>query len=217
MRRWPRNVLLVALAVGITLGLLIWAKADSGTKAVDLGAGLVATGAFGGILVFLERELSHRIGRATEDIQAISPVGDPLPDSGRAVTTAQLSSGRPRSFSAEFVGWMRDENRIDASQVRLRVLCDGEYFQFFTGVVSGPALRMAIHGSEQMGLDQYKRGCIYAAVSGIQLLVEEGFEPLDEPLNAVELLVDSDVAERRARLEPNEPIEDGAAVGTWVG
>ena len=132
------------------------------------------------------------------------------------MATAEMTSGSSRQFSVEFAGWERDGNRIDAKQVRLRVFCDGEYFQFFTGVVPGPALHAATRG-ERMGLDQYKRGCVNATVLEIQRLVAEGFEPLDEPHNAVEILVDSDAAERLTRLEPDEPIEEGTVVDTWVG
>lgn len=45
----------------------------------------------------------------------------------------------------------------------------------------------------------------------------EGFEPGDKPHDAVEILVDSYAAEHRALLEPDEPIEEGTEVGTWVG
>lgn len=101
--------------------------------------------------------------------------------------------------------------------MRLRVLCDGEYFQFFTGVVSGQALDMAVNGGERTDKDQYKRGCVSATVSEIQRLVAEGFKPLDDPYKPWEIQVDPDVAERYARLEPDEPIEECTEVGTWVG
>ena len=44
---WAVRVVIGLSVLGILVGLLMWAQADSGTKAVDLGSGLVATGLFG--------------------------------------------------------------------------------------------------------------------------------------------------------------------------
>jgi hypothetical protein len=195
----------------------MWAEADSGTKAVDLGAGLAATGTFGAILVFLERELSERIDRAKVEIQATAPVASPDPDSQEVASPTVKPAGPSRQYSAEFAGWIRDNNRIDASQVRLRVRRDGEYYQFFTGVVSGPALRVAVHGSENLTLDQFKRGCVSATLNAIQQVLSDGFEPLDDPTKAVEILIDSALAERLAHAQPNERLKEGTEVLEWLG
>lgn len=66
--RWAVPVVLCLSLLGLAVGLLMWGQADTGTKAVDLGSGLSATGFFGLPSVGLDRALGARVAQGTEAV-----------------------------------------------------------------------------------------------------------------------------------------------------
>lgn len=213
------------IGVALVAGGVLWARADSQTKAVDLGAGLVSAGVFGVLLVLFERALSlqaSRIERTVELGAAPPPPLDtsppprgtePPPAEERSIDGERVS---PHTiFTVEREGWIRDSSRIDADQVRLRVFADGEYFQFFIGVVAGIDFRPAIHGPTNITLAQFRRAFTELTVEQIRQVISIGDAPRSDPTEAIELFPDAEEAARRARHIQDRDYEEGEVVGRW--
>src|SRR5690606_9319723 len=114
--------------------------------------GVIVTAGLGLMLLWAESALVARtddVRRVTSMAATPPPAVDPQrprvdamhPDETAAIDKSSADAAaapiteQQRLFTAEFAGWMRDTTRVDASQVRLRVFEDGDYFQFFTGTV----------------------------------------------------------------------------------
>lgn len=213
------------IAIALVAGGILWAKADSQTKGVDLGAGLVSAGVFGVLLVLFERALSQqasdiertvKLGAAPEP-----PIDNPPPGRGiaRSGVDETPSLGRPTSasrvFTVEREGWIRDSSRIDADQVRLRVFTNGEYFQFFVGVVAGTDFRPAIHGPANITFAQFRRAFTDATVEHIRRVIRTGDAPRPDPTQAIEVFPDAREAAQRARYIEDRDYEEGQVVAQW--
>lgn len=233
--RWMRSlrdrpfVIVCSGLIGVALlaGGVLWARADSQTKAVDLGAGLVSAGVFGVLLVLFERALSlqaSRIERSVELGAAPSPALDtspPLRGSQPPLADEGSIDPGPVSLQAVFTvereGWIRDSSRVDAEQVRLRVFADGQYFQFFVGIVAGIDFRPAIHGPTNITLGQFRRAFTDLTVEQIRYVIGTGGVPRSDPTEAIELFPDAAEAARRARHIEDRDYEEGEVVGRWGG
>lgn len=215
----------VLIGGALVAGGVLWARADSQTKAVDLGAGLVSAGVFGVLLVLLERALSlqaSRIERTVELSAAPPPALDtsPPPRGTESPPVDERSIDRERGspptiFSVEREGWIRDSSRIDADQVRLRVFADGKYFQFFIGVVAGIEFRVAIHGPTNITLAQFRRAFTELTVEQIRHVISMGDAPRSDPTEAIELFPDAAEAARRARHIQDRDYQEGEVVDRW--
>lgn len=225
--QWAVRVVLGLSLLGITVGLLMWAQADSGTKAVDLGSGLVATGFFGLLFIGLERALGARVTESTEAVGGLLPKGADTHDDGapedsgdapRPTAVAPPLEQFPHEYHAEFVGWQVDHSRVDASQVRVRIYRDEEYFQFFTGVVPGIVVEILGRGGPDGISPRLQRACARVVVRAAKERIVDGSVPLADPSNASEVLLSHDaieVAMRRGGLK-DEPMVEGDELERWV-
>jgi hypothetical protein len=215
------------IVVVIALGGTLWVGADNQTKAVDLGAGLVSAGVFGVLLVLLERALAQqgerierRVGLSAAPPPAVDASAATRSSEGEQTPEAVVNGGPPdtrRLFTVEREGWIRDSSRIDAEQVRLRTFADGQYFQFFTGILSGTDFRLAIHGPSQITLAQFRRAFTDITVELVRHAVSIGKAPHSDPTVAIELFPDAAEAARRARHVEDHDYEDDEVVAQWQG
>lgn len=149
---------------------------------------------------------------------------DPAPEASASGAREEhepaTSPGQPpRQFKAVVDKWMRDTSRIDADQLRLRVLCDDDYFQFFTVIVPGTDLRTSIHGASADGvtLPQMHRAIGELAVEQVRQKIIDGDAPRsDDPTIAIELFPDVGQAVRRASSQSDEDHTPGETIETWT-
>jgi hypothetical protein len=211
---------------GVVVGFAMWVQADSGSKAVDLGSGLVATGLFGLIFIGLERALAARLQEGTDTVSGLLPGGPELRDEdvdlagqGGPIKRPQPGGSSadpyPHEYSAEFAGWQRDGSRVDAYQVRVRVYRDRRYFQFFTGVVPGMAVD---HLASGVSLTAIQRASALETVRIARERILQGVVPLDDPISASEVLVQPEALEMLVRRQPadGEALQEGDRFDTWL-
>jgi hypothetical protein len=143
------------------------------------------------------------------------------PDSGTDVSTSAKSrQNSPGRFTAVVDKWMRDSSRIDADQLRIRVLHDDKYFQFFTAIVPGTEFRVGVHGIEAAGVTfpQFQRAIGELAVEQIKQAVADGTAPRDgDQTVALELFPDVQTAVRIARGLEDKELVNGEVIGSWIG
>lgn len=223
--REPRVPVTVG-AVIVGVGVWMWWIADSGTKGAELGAGLIATGVLGFLLLWVERALAARtddIGRAVGRAAAPPPAVDERSDlpSMEPASSDQVTNEphrpiptgeRPRRFTAELIKWGDDTSRIDAKVFALRVRADGEYFQFFTGIVAGLDLRLT---PTSITVNRLQRALIDQTASLARSVIERGGAPLENPDQAIEVHPDISEAARAALHAPDVAYEVGEQVAEW--
>lgn len=226
--QWAVRFVVGLSLLGIAFGLLMWAQADSGTKAVDLGSGLVATGFFGLLFIGLERALSARVAEGTEAVGGLLPKGAEAHDevappeigkeSARPAPVAPPGEQFSHEYHAQFAGWQVDGSRVDASQIRVRIYRDGDYFQFFTGVVPGSVIDVLVRGRAGGSMSRLQRACAAATLRGARDRIVEGSVPLPDPTNASEVLLSYDAVDAalRRRGPKDAPLDEGEELERWL-
>ena len=225
--QWAVRVVLGLSLLGIAVGFAMWAQADSGTKAVDLGSGLVATGFFGLLFIGLERALSARVAEGTEAVGGLLPKGADVRDDAATASDGDAAT-RPKpvappleqfshEYHAEFAGWQVDRTRVDASQVRVRIYRDGDYFQFFTGVVPGSVIDVLVKGRAGGSMHRLQRACAAVTIRSAKERIVEGSVPLPDPTNASEVLLSHDAVDAAIRRgDPKDALlEEGEELDRW--
>jgi len=201
---WHYAVL--GLALVLALGLCLFLLGDDGSKAAALGTTLVGSVVVGSVLIVFERGLAARteaVVRTVSLAAAPTPARDvPEPTPSRPVSEASeerdLDVKRRRHFTVDYGGWTRDARRVDAFQLRLRVLVDGEYFQFFTIVIPGNDVTATVQ-SRGVTLSRFRRALIDVALALIIESIRQGEAPrADDPSLAIELRPSTDQARRLA-------------------
>lgn len=217
------------VSVLLLAGAILWVTGSDGTKQAELGAGLVSTGVFGLLILLIERALYEQtvevdrkaslaaVPQPAKDTAIDAPDTSEPPSRREEEPVTSVSPPRHR-FKVMVDTWMRDSSRIDADQLRLRVLRDGEYFQFFTAVVPGTELRTAIHGAGADGitLAQLRRAIGDLAVELVRQTIIDGNAPrLDDRTIAIELFPDVHHAVGLARYRRDQDHEHGDVIAEW--
>lgn len=202
-----------------------------GSKEADLGAAIVSTGLFGVLLIIFERALSAHTRQVERkvDLAAAPPPSvdrsrarpadtedDGPEDASRRAPTRDEGRGVQRRYSVEREGWVRDGSRIDAEQLRLRSFKDGEYFQFFTGIVPGMDFRVAIRGPTNITLAQFRRAITDLTAELVRKEITNGRAPLEDPTIAIALFPDVREAARQARYVDDTDYQDNEVVTSWI-
>jgi hypothetical protein len=232
----------LALLLVIAGGLWLWKDASDGSKQADLGAGLVSTGGMGLLLVYFERTFvgESRNIRSAVSLGAAPPeydtggeahsvhVEDHLGITDQVevvvtdtdqfkVTETEHIERVPRLLRVQYDGWQRDTLRIDASSARLRVLNeDGTRFQFFTALVSGIGLRVALGSARGVTVRQFRRAFADLAVDSIRQAITDGDVPLNDTSMAFEVFPDADQAARSARSVEDREYEEGEIIAEFL-
>jgi len=110
-------------------------------------------------------------------------------------------------YVIELDTWMRDQSRVDAWQVRLRVWRNGQYFQFFTVVVPGIDLATDVSNKDQDFQKRFWQWLAVDAVDAIKQAILANRAPLPNPDNAIELRGDVRKAVSQARSQTALPIK----------
>jgi hypothetical protein len=125
----------------------------------------------------------------------------------------------PHEFHAEYGGWQRDGSRVDAYQVRLRVFRDGQYFQFFTGVVPGITVHVLNEDQSDAAVaDRFRRACAHATIRTAKEQIAQGQVPLVDATNASEVLLAPEAIEASMRKTPKSstPLVEGEELDRWL-
>jgi hypothetical protein len=212
---------LVVLAIVVTAGAVLWVFGNDSSKTSALGTTLMGSGVVGAVLVFVERALSART-EAVEKTVGLGPAPPPITDT----SSPEPDAGPPaegerherpegeRHFAVRYMGWDRDTSRIDAYLVRLRVLKNSDYFQFFTAIIPGFDVVLA----EESGtptMRQFRRAFTDVAVEQIRQRIERGEAPLNDPNRAIELQPDPDEARRQAGSADDIEYAEGEIVAEF--
>lgn len=224
-RALPR-IIGAAAAVALLAGLAMWIGADDGTKQADLGAGLVSSGLFGLLVLVLDHTLS-RGARELDRKLSLAATASPAHDDPDPSVAPEVDALIPRpseaaplasTFEAWSDGWQRDTGRIDADQLRIRVLRDSKYFQFFTAVIPGGDFRRHTRAPQVngVGYGQFQRAIAQRAVEQIRQRITDGEAPSPgDPTTAIELFPDCEAAAREARGLDNAEIVAGERIAQW--
>jgi hypothetical protein len=209
--------------------LSLYAFASSGEKQADLGGALVSAAVIGVLVVYFERSFRREtteIRRDTTNIQdavdksaAPQPAVDveaPEPQAAdREAVVADEAEGvtptsGPQKYTVQYLGWQFDSSRVDAQQARLRVLREnGTYFQFFTAIMSGIAIRTALGFASGITAAQFRRAVAVMGSEQARAAIRARRAPLDDPTIAIELFPKVDEVIRRSPLEEDREFDEG--------
>jgi hypothetical protein len=177
----------------------------------------------------LRRAVDDDLGRVAVTALHVNPHGTPrqtrvlcrfevdvppgfVPFDGPDFVEIDVVSREPHNYKVEFDGWKRDSSRVDASQARLRVYADGNYFQFFIATVAGID---AVSAERSPGVTRagFRRAITDLAVEIIKAAIVAGDAPrLDNRLAAIELFPRADEAVRRATQVGGLDYQEGDVV-----
>ena len=106
------------------------------------------------------------------------------------------------SYSVAFLGRENPCRDRDACAVRLRVVCDHSYFQFFRAVAPG----IDVARLQPRPGDDWWKALAMLAAREVENVIRAGFHPLADPTEAVLIAVDANEAHRVSRA--GEPLVD---------
>jgi hypothetical protein len=116
------------------------------------------------------------------------------------------------TYTIRCLGPVATARDIDGKEIRLRVSADGEYFQFFRAIASGPALAVL----QPAPGEDFWNAFLGLACRSIEEEIRAGFRPLSDPMTAAIIRPDVDEAQRVSRSgrvsRPECPREE-----TWNG
>jgi hypothetical protein len=204
------------IILAFVVGLMTYLRASDGTKQADAGAGLLATGVFGLLLLLFEQAISLQAREIRETV-AVSAAPPPAMDESPPGIVRRPDRTQVNRYKVQYDGWQRDTSRVDASQVRLRLLNeDDSYFQFFTGIVPGIDTRLTLGSARNMSTAQFRRAVTGLAVELIREAIANGLTPLDDPTIAVEVFPNAEEAARHASQLEDREYGDGEIVAELV-
>jgi hypothetical protein len=240
MRPMVRVACFSALGVAACVGVAFYVTASNGTKQADFGTALMSAAVIGVLVVFFERSLRRettQIRRDTSHLQdAVEksaapppevdvPPPDVLPvdlstgvERGVRETASGASLSARQQYKVQYDGWQRDSRRIDAYQARLRVLReDGIYFQFFSAVMSGIAIRTGLGTENGLTAATFRNAVADVGSELARQAISERRAPLDEPTVAIEVFPDPEQVMQRATVaRPTEYGEGEVFTTIWA-
>jgi hypothetical protein len=209
---WRLVAGLSAAAVAVALPLTLWVASDKGSKEAELGSSLLSGVVVGLALLLAERLFTRAaIQRDINSALLASTTPEPAKDTPQpqvATPLPPLGDTQLHAYDVTYAGSQRDTSRLDAQQVRLRVLRDGEYFQFVAVPVPGPKFRAVIGMLPNVSIGQFWRAVAEEAGRYIEDATRRGEIPLPDPIQAYEILVNIEEVGRKAQYAEEVVDED---------
>jgi len=116
-------------------------------------------------------------------------------------------------IQAVYEGWQRDTSRLDAVQIRIRLLLNGDYFQFLTVVIPAPELRRLVGSDQHVTREQLWWHIAQESKTQVWEAAASGEIPKSNPTMAYELELFEDQLERAVRQARRDATKREARVG----
>lgn len=213
-------IVVAALLVVVGTGIGLFVLGSSSSKISDLGTTLIGSALVGAVLVLLEQALAGRADQSERKIIAFGAaatatdlVEEPVVPVEAAAKTVSVPG--PNLYAVYYTGWQRDTDRVDVFSARLRVLRNGDYFQFFTASVPGLDFTLAVEALKA-GPGAVQKAVVDEAIGHIRGMIERREAPRsDDPTKAIEVRPDLSAVLRRARDSPQAAYDEESLVAEF--
>jgi hypothetical protein len=231
----------IAVAVGMVVvfgvALFLWITGSNGSKRADLGSSLASGLVVGVVLLYAQASLNrtNQQGQASTAMGANPAGGEPDEDSPAvevhpeaakvevlvgevridAVSGMEGSPVATHLVQVVYLGWQRDTSRVDAAQVRLRLIKGGDYFQFVSVIMPSPELRRWVADDPQVTRERIWWHVADAAKPAITSAILSREIPKPSPTMAYEVEILGDDL-RRAVMAARSDHEHEVVVGREV-